>query len=49
MPVQCTVWDMTNFVIFRPRPPRRLCWSCSARAASTIHSTRSRYCLVFLC
>lgn len=26
----------------RPRPPRRLFWSCSARAASTTHSTQLR-------
>jgi hypothetical protein len=35
------IWKLVS--ILRPRPPRRLCWSCSARAASTTHSMRSRY------
>jgi len=36
-------------VHFRPRQQRRLCWSCSARAASTTLSTQSRYfCLSFV-
>jgi hypothetical protein len=28
---------------FRQKPPRRLCWSCSARAASTTPSVPSRF------
>jgi hypothetical protein len=44
MPIECTVWDTRNVVIFRPTPPRRLCWNCIARAAiSTTYSVWLRY------
>jgi hypothetical protein len=49
MSVGCTDWDMTNVVIFRPRPPRKSYWSCSARAASTTHSTQLRCSVSFSC
>jgi len=43
-----TTCFMTNVVIFRPRPPKRLRWSCNARVSSTSYSKRSRYYLISL-